>query len=553
MGDPEGRLELTWANKRLRLLAHEDGTYEWVDPADHRVAEVRLLHEHSTVGEIDKTRAADNILIRGDALHALRSLSEIPEFARGVAGKVRLCYMDPPFNTGVAFTQYDDGLEHSVWLTMMRDRLMQVRSLLSADGSVWVHLNDTEMAYCKVIMDEVFGRDNAIAVIVWEKTYTPKSNGRGVSTDHDYIVGHAKDASVWLSRGCNLLPRSEEQAGRFKNPDDDPKGPWRTYPLDVRTENETRRAAYRYPVTLPSGRVVRPAQGRHWALPQERFEREREQGLIWFGAEGNAMPTRKVYLAEAREGVIARSWWIHEETGSSQDAKRECKVLFPEIEPFATPKPEALMHRLLQIGTKPGDLVLDCFVGSGTTAAVAHKMGRRWIGVEWSPETVATFTLPRLTRVVEGSDRGGATEVTGWAGGGGFHVLDVAPSMYTEVSGMVFLSEWATNGALAEATAAQLGFDYDADLAPFCGRKGRRRLAVVDGLVDTNVLKLLMGELEPGEQVVVAGTSIDPAARAELPKGSSLRKIPDALLQSYQRDTRLADLVPPASAPGVPG
>src|SRR5262249_32105464 len=157
------------------------------------------------------------------------------------------------------------------------------------------------------------------------------------------------------------------------NPDNDPRGPWRTYPLDVRTENEERRASYRYEVVTPSGRVVRPAQGRHWALPQARFERERTDGSIWFGADGDAMPTRKVFLSEAREGVIARTWWGHDETGSSQDAKRELKNLFPEREPFATPKPERLIQRILQIGSNRGDIVLDCFVGSGTTAAVAQK------------------------------------------------------------------------------------------------------------------------------------------------------------------------------------
>jgi adenine-specific DNA-methyltransferase len=178
------------------------------------------------------------------------------------------------------------------------------------------------------------------------------------------------------------LPRSDEQASRFTNPDDDPRGPWRTYPLDVRTENEERRAGYRYEVTLPSGRVVRPAQGRHWALPKDRFENERAAGLIWFGVGGNAMPTKKVYLAEAREGVLARTWWPYKDVGGSQDAKKELKALFPEIEPFTTPKPERLLKRIIEVASSPGDILLDCFLGSGTTAAVAQKMGRRWIGVE---------------------------------------------------------------------------------------------------------------------------------------------------------------------------
>lgn len=542
-GKYEGRLELTWTNKHLRLLAHDEGTYEWVNPADYRVAEVRLLHNVTDAGKVgpDKGRAKDNLLVRGDALNALTSLAHLPEFAAEYLGKVKLAYLDPPFNTQQSFLQYDDALEHSVWLTMMRDRLLQIRDLLSAQGSVWVHLDDSEMAYCKVMMDEVFGRQNAVAVVVWEKTYTPKSNGRGLSTDHDYILCYAKDASVWLASGWNFLPRSAEQESRFKNPDADPRGPWRTYPLDVRTENEERRVGYRYPVTLPSGRVVRPAQGRHWALPAERFEREREEGLIWFGVDGDAMPTHKVYLAEARQGVLARTWWAHDEVGSSQEAKRECKALFPDIEPFATPKPERLLRRIIEIASNPGDVIVDCFLGSGTTAAVAHKMGRRWVGIEREIQTIEEFALPRLKMVIDGQDSGGVTEQTGWESGGGFRVLDVAPSMFEADGGLVFLAGWMTNGALAEATAAQLGYEYEDD-PPFAGRKGRTRLAVVDGVVNDSVVRLLAGALGDNERLVICGTAIDTDARTllrDLRPGSTMRKIPAALLAEYRQSNQL--------------
>ena len=536
MIEPHGRLELTWTNKPLRLLAHENGSYEWVNPADYRVAEVRLLDNVTTVGSAASRRCRDNLLIRGDALNALTSLAKLPEFARELVGKVRLVYIDPPFNTQQSFLQYDDALEHSVWLTMMRDRILQVIDLLAPDGSLWLHLDDSEMAYCKVMLDELLGRQNFVATVVWEKTYTPKSNGRAISTDHDYILCYAKDASKWLSSGWNLLPRSAIQESRFKNADGDPKGPWRTYPLDVRTENEERRASYRYPVELPSGRVVHPAQGRHWALPEERFLRERTEGLIWFGPDGNAMPTKKVYLSEARSGVIARSWWPHDEVGSSQDAKREGKVLFPDREPFATPKPEKLLERILTIGTRPGDIVLDYFVGSGTTAAVAQKMGRRWVAIERESDTVSDFTIPRLKKVVEGSDPGGVTPLTDWQGGGGFRILEVAPSMFEADGGLVFLADWMTNGKLAEATAAQLGFNYEAD-PPFAGRKGRARLAVVDGVVNDNVVRLLVSVLPERERVVICGTGIDPDARGvlrDLRPGSTLRKIPAALLSEYR-------------------
>lgn len=537
-----GRLELTWTNKDQRLLAHEDGNYEWVAPGDYRVAEVRLLHDAVAVGETHpaKARAHDNLLIRGDALSALHSLAQLPEFSRELVGKVRLAYLDPPFNTQQAFQHYDDALEHSVWLTMMRDRLRLISELLSPDGSVWVHCDDSEQAYLKIVMDELFGRANFVGVVVWEKTYTPKSNGRGISTDHDYLLVYAKDASVWLNEGWNFLPRSAEQEGRFRNPDDDPRGPWRTYPLDVRTENEAKRESYRYQVTLPSGRKVKPSQGRHWALPKARFEAERKAGLIWFGNEGDAMPTKKVYLSEAREGVIARSWWPYKEVGGNQSAKKEMKALFPEIEPFATPKPEALLERVIQIASNPADLVLDCFAGSGTTAAVAQKLGRRWITSEWSRETVETFTLPRLEKVVAGKDPGGITESVGWPGGGGFRVLDVAPSMFEDDDGIIVLSDWATGGALAEATAAQLGFAYDEE-QPFVGRKGKMRLAVIDGLVSHAVVELLLSALPVDEKLTICGTTIDDVAadylRSER-RGSRIRKIPASILSEYAQQNR---------------
>lgn len=546
----EGRLELTWTNKDKRLLADEDGSYTWVSPADYRVAEVRLLDDAGTVGEVGtkKKRASDNLLIRGDALNALTSLTELPEFASEYVGNVKLAYLDPPFNTQQSFLQYDDALEHSVWLTMMRDRLLRVHDLLRSDGSLWLHLDDSEMAYARVMLDEIFGRANLVASVVWEKTYTPKSNGRGLSTDHDYIVVYAKDAAEWLSKGWNLLPRSAEQEARFSNPDDDPNGPWRTYPLDVRTEDDAKRASYRYEVTTPSGRKVRPAQGRHWALPLDRFKEERAAGRIWFGASGDAMPTRKVYLRDARPGVLARTWWPHSEVGGSQEAKREIKALFPEVEPFATPKPERLIERIVRIGSDPSDVVLDCFLGSGTTAGVAHKMGRRWIGVEQSRDSLERFAVPRLTRVIEGTELGGITASVDWEGGGGFRILDVAPSMFEADNGSVFIAGWASNGKLSEATAAQLGFDFEPDL-PFAGRKGRTRLAVIDGLVNSDVARMLVDALPEDELLTLCGTAVDADARStlrELRRGSTVRKIPASILADY----RSARWEPAASAGG---
>ncbi len=198
------------------------------------------------------------------------------------------------------------------------------------------------------------------------------------------------------------------------------------------------------------------------------------------------------------------------------------------------------MRRIIHIASEPGDVVLDCFLGSGTTAAVAHKMGRRWVGIEWSAETIATYALPRLTSVVRGDDPGTVTEAVGWPGGGGFRLVEVAPSMFEDDEGRVVLADWATNSALGEATAAQLGFEY-VDESPFCGRKGRTRLAVVDGLVGAEVVRVLVGALGADERVVVCGTAIDPAARSvlkELRPGSTMRKIPGSILEEYRQHRR---------------
>ncbi len=534
MNSYHGRLELTWTNKDLRLLAHEDGSYEWVPPSDYRVAEVHLLHDVTTVGEAVgyKARARDNLLIRGDALYALTSLVELPEFEREYVGKVKLAYLDPPFNTQQSFLHYDDALEHSVWLTMLRDRLLTIKTLLAADGSIWVHCDDSEQAYLKVMMDEVFGRDCFVATVVWENRYS-RSNDAGLSVSHNYLVVYAPQPGIW-NRARNRLPRNEDQAKQYRNPDNDPRGPWRAIPWDA----PNIRPNLSYPINTPSGSVRYPPPGRCWSRTEDQWEEIVKSGLAYFGKNGDGAPAFKQFLADAA-AIVPNTWWSHEECGHSDEAKKEIMALFPGATPFATPKPERLMQRIIHIASNPGDIVLDCFLGSGTTAAVAHKMGRRWVGIEISVETVDAYTVPRLKKVVEGDDHGGITETVGWQGGGGFRVLDIAPSMFQAVSGLVFLSEWATNGKLAEVTAAQLHYQYEYD-PPFCGRRGRSRLAVVDGLVNEDVVRLLVPALADDERLVVCGTAIDPAAKEilrTLRRGSALRKIPQSILQEY-RETR---------------
>jgi adenine-specific DNA-methyltransferase len=531
----EGRLELTWTNKHLRLLAQEDGSYEWVSPSDYRVAEVRLLHDVATVGEVGKVRATDNLLIRGDALNALTSLARLPEFASEYLGKVKLAYLDPPFNTQQSFLHYDDALEHSVWLTMMRDRLLQVRDLLAVNGSVWVHLDDSEVAYCRVMMDEIFGRENFVTTVAWQKTLTRRNDAKGISSAHDQLLVFAKNSE---HLALNRLESTERQRSTYRNPDSDPRGDWLAIPFHA----PNIRPNLTYPIETPGGRILLPPPGRCWSTTREEFERLRADNRIYFGRNGNGMAQRKKFWAESEASLVAWTWWPYEEVGENREATRESKAVAAfsgHDRPFATPKPERLLARIIQIASIAGDIVLDPFVGSGTTAAVAHKMGRRWIAIEREAETVEIFAWPRLRKVIEGDDNIGVTELVDWSGGGGFRVLDVAPSMFEAQGGLVFLATWATNGALQETTAAQLGYKYTRE-PPFCGVKGRTRLAVVDGLVNDSVVRLLAGATGPAERITVCGTGIDPVARAtlkELRPGSTLRKIPSSILDEYRLPT----------------
>ena len=534
-----GRLELTWTNKHHRLLAHRNEGYEWVPPHDYRVSEIRLLPDAVLVSQTrsEDLRSSDNLLIRGDALNALVSLSELPAFSAEYVGRVRLAYIDPPFNTGQAFENYDDNLEHSVWLTMIRDRLVQIRRLLSEDGSVWLHLDDTQMHRARCVLDEVFGASNFVANVIWQKTYT-RENRTDISIGHDNVTVYAVNKPLW-KQARNLLPPSEAQRSRYSNADDDPRGDWASMPVHAKAEKGRRKEQF-FTITLPSGRKVDPPPGNCWRFTRERYEEVVADGRIWFGEEGDSQPRLKKFWNEVQPGLVPTSIWPYDEVGTTGTAKNEILALFPHLTPFSTPKPEALSERIIHIASNPGDVVLDCFLGSGTTAAVAHKMGRRWVGVEWREDTVRDFALPRLRKVVDGGDLGGVTDLTGWIGGGGFRVVDVAPSMFEELDGVVYLSDWAVNGELAEATAAQLGFVYVPE-HPFVGRKGRSRLAVVDGHVSGAVADLLVEALESDERLVICGTSFDPAVNERIQAtalGSRVRKIPASILAEYRLNYR---------------
>ena len=433
------KLELTWIGKENRPKLEPRILLE--DPA-------KSYHAKHQVTDND---IFDNQLIFGDNLLALRALET--EFA----GKVKCVFIDPPYNTGSAFTHYDDGVEHSIWLSLMRDRLEIIRRLLSDDGSLWITIDDNECHYLKVMCDEIFGRSNFVATFAWEKD-KGRRNDTDISSAHDHVLLYAKSRDIWR-KIRNPLPRTDAQKARYRNPDNDPRGPW------LQGDNGTAKSGSegaRFPITLPSGRVVVPPSGNYWRFSIANFEQARADGRVYFGANGDGLPIIKRYITEVQDGVVPRTWWTAEEAGSNQSAKRDhLRKLLPEIEPFATPKPEELLKLILQISTNPNDLVLDSFGGSGTTGAVAHKMGRRWIMVELQ-ETCHTHIIPRLQKVIDGEDKGGISEAVNWqGGGGGFRYYKLAPSLLRQDA----YGQWVINKEynaemLTQALCKLEGFTY---------------------------------------------------------------------------------------------
>jgi adenine-specific DNA-methyltransferase len=433
------KLELTWIGKENRPRLEPRILLE--DPE-------KSYHAAERVTEND---VFDNRLIFGDNLLALKALEQ--EFT----GKVKCIFIDPPYNTGSAFEHYDDGLEHSIWLSLVRDRLQLLSRLMSDSGSIWITIDDNECHYLKLVCDETFGRANFICSIAWEKDEGRRGD-TDISSAHDHILVYAKSKDIWR-RTRNLLPRTADQEKRYRNPDNDPRGPW------LQGDNGTAKSGSenaRFPITLPSGRTVTPPKGNYWRFSRESFELARAEGRVHFGQKGDSMPVIKRYLTEVQQGVVPRTWWPASEVGSNQDAKRDhLRKLLPDIEPFSTPKPEPLIERILQISTVPGDLVLDSFAGSGTTGAVAHKMGRRWIMVELG-EHCHTHIIPRLKKVIDGQDPGGITEAVNWRGGGGFRYYRLAPSLLEmDGFGRPVINKKYNAAMLAEAMCKLMGFRYE--------------------------------------------------------------------------------------------
>jgi len=436
----------------------------WIGKEQRPRLEPRILladpaKSHHATAKVTDQDIFDNKLIFGDNLLALKALE------RDYAGKVKCVFIDPPYSTGSAFTHYDDGLEHSIWLGLMRDRLEIIHTLLSDDGSLWMTIDDNEAHYLKVMCDEIFGRGNFVANVVWQKVYAPKNAARYFSVDHDSVLVFAKKIEVWTP---NLMPRTEKQNSSYKNIDNDPRGLWRADNLSVSLTSRNSGGQFDqsfyskdvYEVVGPTGKVFSPPVGNSWRVPQAKFLELDADKRVWWGKDGDHSPALKRFLSETKDGRVPQTLWFFEEVGHTQDAKKEVTQFNSEAI-FPTPKPESLIKRVLDIATNEGDIVLDSFAGSGTTGAVAHKMRRRWIMVELS-EHCHTHVIPRLHKVINGADQGGASKVTGWTGGGGFQYYKIAPSlMQKDQWGNWIINRQYNKEMLREALCKIEGYRYE--------------------------------------------------------------------------------------------
>ncbi len=508
------RLELTWIGKDERphlepriLLEDEDKSY----------------HARAHVSDND---IFDNLLIHGDNLLALKALEQ------ELTAKVKCVFIDPPYNTGSAFEHYDDGIEHSLWLSLMRDRLELLRRFLSEDGSIWITIDDNEAHYLKVLLDEIFGRGNFISSFVWEKD-AGRKNDSVVSSSHDYILLYAKSKDVWRYKR-NLLGRTEDQLGRYQNPDNDPNGPWRQG-ADGTAKSGSE--SLRYPITLPSGRIVTPPSGNFWRFSESTFRQALAENRVYFGKKGDGLPIIKKYLRDIQQGIVPKTWWPASEVGSNQEARRDhLRKLLPDIEPFATPKPERLLQRILEIATNKGDLVLDSFAGSGTTGAVAHKMGRRWIMVELGKHC-ETHIVPRLRKVIDGDDPGGITEAVEWSGGGGFRYCRLAPSLLEKDAwdNWIIAKDYYEPAKLAQAVCKLMGFVYQPDETRYWmqGRSSEADFIYVTTQSLTHEQLAAIAE-EVGDERTLLVCCKAFHANADAFPNLTIRKIPQAVLRKCE-------------------
>lgn len=361
---------------------------------------------------LDPNGSNDNLIIHGDNLQALKAL--LPRYA----GRVKCIYIDPPYNTGKEGWVYNDSVNsplmqewlqqnspvdgedlerHDKWLCMMWPRLHLLRELLSEDGAIFISIDDNEQHHLRMVMDEVFGAKNFVTNIIWQKKYSPQNDAKWFSDNHDFILTYAKDKDIWRPL---LLPRTEKQNQRYDNPDNDPRGPWKSTGLDVKTYS----AEYDYTIVTPSGREVNPPKGRCWTCPRDSYEEMVRDNRIWFGKDGNNVPSIKLFLSDVKQGITPVTIWEYREVGHTQSATQDMKRIGIT---FSNPKPSTLIDRILRIASGPGDTILDSFAGSGTTAQAVLALNkedggdRKFILVECE-DYAHSVTAERIRRVIRG-------------------------------------------------------------------------------------------------------------------------------------------------------
>ncbi|GAB3529161.1 site-specific DNA-methyltransferase [Photobacterium alginatilyticum] len=526
MNNKKQKLELNWIGKEKRPRLEPRIFLEDEALSYHSTKAEQALDSAQNASSTSNQTYHNNLLIHGDNLLALKALEQ------DYAGKVKCVYIDPPYNTGSAFEQYDDGLEHSMWLSLIRSRIELLWSMLDPEeGSLWVSIDDNEMPYLRVLLDEICGRSCFIAANVWQKRYS-RENRAAIGDVHEYILVYAKQP-LKFKANRNKLPLTEKQAKVYKNPTNDPKGPWRTIPITAQAGHAT--AAQFYEIIGPTGKVFNPPPGNCWRYSKPVFEQLLNDGRIYFGKKGDSQPTTIRYLSEV-EGAVPWTWWPHEEVGNTDESKKESIALFGKSL-FDTPKPERLLERIIHIATNPGDIVLDSFAGSGTTGAVAQKMGRRWIMVELG-EHCETHIAPRLKKVIDGEDQGGISKSFNWQGGGGFRYLRLAPSLLKKDEwGNWIINKEYNAEMLTAAMCKHMGFTY----APSENQFWNQGFSTETDFIYITTGSLAYDQLKRISEEVGSERTLLICCKAFMSEGAdfpnlTIKKIPQAILNKCEWD-----------------
>ncbi|EAH9136254.1 site-specific DNA-methyltransferase [Campylobacter upsaliensis] len=446
-------------------------------------------------GDLKENLNNANLLIKGNNLLCLHSLK------KKFANKVKLIYIDPPYNTGNDSFNYNDNFNHSTWLTFMKNRLEIAREFLRDDGVIFIQCDDNEQAYLKVLCDEIFGRDNFVATICWEKKGGRQNDAKFYSVNHEYILNYAKKKECFKP---NLLERTLEMLQQYKNPDNDPRGVWTSITLQAKSGTDS----MRYRIKFDNGVEWEAPTGTYPRFSKENLEKLYKENRLWFGESGKNTPRLKKFLSEIKEGVIHNTLLTQDEVGNTQKAKQEIKVLFENDNTtlFATPKPEALIKRIIEISTQENDLVMDFFAGSGTTLAVAHKMKRRWIGIE-QMDYIESITKERLKKVVNG-EQGGISKAVDWQGGGSFIYAELMPLNVAYKERIKNINDEKMLDSIYKDLESKAFLDYRIDLDSILKDKEFKELDLQNKqeallkILDSNMDYVLYGDIDDRDYAI---------------------------------------------------